>query len=876
MKTTNSIFKTFFLSLCIIANTHFAYGQTASILPPAETVFLDSNGKPLTSGTVDFYIPSTTTRKTTWQDAAETIPNSNPVVLDAAGRGLILGSGSYRQVVKDRNGNLIWDQVTSSTGSGSSGPTATGDGDLVGTIKPWAGMTAPNQYVFTYGQELSRTTYAALFTAITSSQTVFCTSGNPILNGLSDTTNFWIGMTVELSCLAAGKGTVTAKTATTVTLAAAPNVTSNVTAVFFPWGNGNSSTTFNVPDFRGFAIAGNNNMGGTANSVLTTTYFGSTNPNSIGAAGGSQSNSVTLLAANLPPITSTNASQAISVAAAGNAVFPGLASGDTWTAVAGSNGSGNNWPRATSNSGPNSFSSFSGNNSISVTSTGTSSTPIVSSLVQPTKTSNYIIKVTPDTNSATASGVTSLGGMTGNIACGASLLCTGNVISVSSIPIATNSVIGGLLSSQCSTSNWFNSLGNGTGIFNCAQPGFSDISGIASLAQGGTNANLTASNGGIFWSNATQAQILAGTATANQMLMSGSSSSPSWSTSTWPASVAKGNILNASAANVWAATSVPVLGNPGTLTGTLGFAGVTSGTATITPQSIAGTPILTLPNASGTFAVSATTPIVLSSTTGALTCPTCATSSGGGAITGTAPVTVSAGGVVSITGAAGQILAGASPAFTATPTLGASGTLGSLAFGNATSGTVTLNTVTGALGSVTASLPANTGTLAELNLAQTWTAIQTFTNSDFRLLGSSTGYTTFTSSNAGSSNYTWTFPAVSDTFAGLTASDQTLSGGANVTSKSQATGNITIDCGASPLQYITAQTSAWTITAPANDGSCMLLITNPAASAVVPTLSGFTVGSNTGGTLTNSNNALFTLQVWRIHGTSGYSVFAHQ
>jgi len=38
----------------------------------------------------------------------------------------------------------FWDQVTSSTGSGGGGGTiATGDGDLVGTIKPWAGMTAP-------------------------------------------------------------------------------------------------------------------------------------------------------------------------------------------------------------------------------------------------------------------------------------------------------------------------------------------------------------------------------------------------------------------------------------------------------------------------------------------------------------------------------------------------------------------------------------------------------------------------------------------------------------------------------------------------------------------------------------------------------------
>lgn len=78
-----------------------------------------------------------------------------------------------------------------------------------------------------------------------------------------------------------------------------------------------------------------------------------------------------------------------------------------------------------------------------------------------------------------------------------------------------------------------------------------------------------------------------------------------------------------------------------------------------------------------------------------------------------APLARSAGsGNLNLTGAAGQILAGATPAFTATPTLGASGTLGSLTFGNATSGLVTVQPVAGALGTVTQSLPAASGTFA--------------------------------------------------------------------------------------------------------------------------------------------------------------------
>jgi hypothetical protein len=80
------------------------------------------------------------------------------------------------------------------------------------------------------------------------------------------------------------------------------------------------------------------------------------------------------------------------------------------------------------------------------------------------------------------------------------------------------------------------------------------------------------------------------------------------------------------------------------------------------------------------------------------------------------PITTT--GTISITGAAGQVLAGATPAFTATPTLGASGTLGSLTFGNATSGTLTLEPVTGAI-SGTVKIPTGSDTLVNLTGTQT-------------------------------------------------------------------------------------------------------------------------------------------------------------
>lgn len=81
----------------------------------------------------------------------------------------------------------------------------------------------------------------------------------------------------------------------------------------------------------------------------------------------------------------------------------------------------------------------------------------------------------------------------------------------------------------------------GTGVWNGT---------VVALAYGGTNANLTASNGGIFYSTATAGAILTATATANQLLVSGASGAPAWSTLTHPVTCAAGDILYGSATNV--------------------------------------------------------------------------------------------------------------------------------------------------------------------------------------------------------------------------------------------------------------------------------------------------------------------------------------
>jgi hypothetical protein len=70
------------------------------------------------------------------------------------------------------------------------------------------------------------------------------------------------------------------------------------------------------------------------------------------------------------------------------------------------------------------------------------------------------------------------------------------------------------------------------------------------FSQGGTGGALTASNGAVVYSNATGSALLAPTSTANQFLLSGASSAPSWSTATYPSTVTANDLLYGSSSNV--------------------------------------------------------------------------------------------------------------------------------------------------------------------------------------------------------------------------------------------------------------------------------------------------------------------------------------
>lgn len=390
------------ISVCLLYLNAGSVAMGGTLMPPGEQTFFDNNGLPLSSGCVFFYIPGTTSPKATYQNAAQTIANTNPVQLDAAGRAIIYGTGTYRQVVTaagpnagfpcSPSGAQIWDQITASsdssatifagassgtpnaitvnasafsgtdgqvinyvstntnTGGATINPSgfgavqivrdsATGPGALiggelvatnavsliydatagvfhilspvtwpntsgvpVGTVLDFPGYTAPTNYAFAYGQAVSRTTYAALMSALTLAQTGSISSGSPTITGLADTTQLGRGVVVEAVGIPNGTSVLSC-TINSCTMSANATLTRSGTMTFFPNGNGDGSTTFNIPDFRGYGAIGNDSMGGVPGNIAQTSTTISTTSGSTAATVASGANiaiGMNVVSANVP------------------------------------------------------------------------------------------------------------------------------------------------------------------------------------------------------------------------------------------------------------------------------------------------------------------------------------------------------------------------------------------------------------------------------------------------------------------------------------------------------------------------------------------------------------------------------------------------
>lgn len=320
------------------------------------------------------------------------------------------------------------------------------------------------------------------------------------------------------------------------------------------------------------------------------------------------------------------------------------------------------------------------------------------------------------TGAFTATGLVTLG----DLATQSTNTVLGNATSGSASPTA---LAVGSCSSASNALSWTTNSGFGcnTSITAAAMPA-SGLTGQVALANGGTNGNLSASNGGIFYSTASAGAILAGTATANQMLMSGASAAPSWSPATWPNTVTQGQMLNASGTNVWAATNSPTLGVNGVNTGALNLATATLGGASISIQNggatsaynfnlptTAGTSAFVLTSAGGSGPMTWTSPTVTINTTACTIGGSCTISASNSIVIGSSAISGGTNGRVlydnagtageyPVTGSAGNVVLSTSPSIsglTVTSSFTASGLVTNSSLANMTANTVKCNATNG-------------------------------------------------------------------------------------------------------------------------------------------------------------------------------------
>jgi hypothetical protein len=251
--------------LSLVTTTAFAAGT----IPFSLSQQFDSLGKPLAN--CKFYTiqaGTTSTPQNAYQDSALTIPLPNPQTCDAAGRlpQMFIADGTIKARLTDRNGVtiIVADNIQvigASSGGGGGGTVDPTTILTTGDIKVSYGTGVLSGFVRANGRTIGSATSGATERANADCQTLF---------------QYLWGADANLA-VSGGRGASAAA----------------------DWA---ANKTITLPDWRGRALAGLDDMGNTAAGRLSSTIFG-TSPIVLGAAGGSESK--TLAANNIPTITAS-------------------------------------------------------------------------------------------------------------------------------------------------------------------------------------------------------------------------------------------------------------------------------------------------------------------------------------------------------------------------------------------------------------------------------------------------------------------------------------------------------------------------------------------------------------------------------------------
>jgi microcystin-dependent protein len=139
-----------------------------------------------------------------------------------------------------------------------------------GKVDWFAIMSPPAGFLAANGAAVSRVTFATLFNAITAQPTGTVTSGSNSISSVASPQAMWVGMPISGPGIPVA-ATITAVGGSTITLSANATATATTTVVICPFGVGDGSTTFNVPEMRARVARGWDNGA----NVDTGRVFGS-------------------------------------------------------------------------------------------------------------------------------------------------------------------------------------------------------------------------------------------------------------------------------------------------------------------------------------------------------------------------------------------------------------------------------------------------------------------------------------------------------------------------------------------------------------------------------------------------------------------------
>lgn len=250
-------------------------------MPEPRIQFADANGKPLAGGFVYTCLPagSITDLKASYQDAAGTMLNSNPVVLDSAGRATIFLNGFYHIFVEDSLNVAVYDVDNVSSQSFFSTVTVQWQlYDAVATYVSGTSFTIPGNVVsdFPIGLRLK---------AIVTAGTIYGTVSNSAAGGgpvVTTVTVIWDSGALDAGLSAIYTGIITPNN---TSLPIVPVVAKNGTFVYtvadlnrFIVGTNTIAMNFTLPTTAPSGSITRIHNSGTANITLVGTVNGTASP----------------------------------------------------------------------------------------------------------------------------------------------------------------------------------------------------------------------------------------------------------------------------------------------------------------------------------------------------------------------------------------------------------------------------------------------------------------------------------------------------------------------------------------------------------------------------------------------------------------------